>query len=352
MHGIKKEMKKIKDRIGVKALIRRKEKVHMQLSMMALAIGFCVDLIIGDPHWMYHPICLIGAFITKMEKLLRAFFPKTKKGESIAGIFLVIIVSAVSTIIPWLILEIAGKIHIYLKLVLMIIMSYQILATKALKTESMKVYEELIKENLTKAREAVSMIVGRDTESLTEEGVTKATVETIAENTSDGVIAPLLFMALLGPAAGFFYKSINTMDSMVGYKNEKYLYFGRAAAITDDIVNYIPARISAYLMILATEFTSFSRIRAYEIYKRDRYNHASPNSAHTEAVMAGALGIQLAGDAYYFGVLHKKKTIGDSCRAIEPKDIKNANQLLYITAVIAIISFLSIKFIIYRNFFM
>lgn len=324
----------------------------MQLSMMALAIGFCIDLIVGDPHWMIHPISLIGAFIIKLEKLLRACFPKTKKGEYIAGIFLVLIVSAVSTIVPWLILVIAGKIHIYLKFLILIVMCYQILATKALKVESMKVYDQLIKGNLKKAREAVSMIVGRDTESLTEEGVTKATVETIAENTSDGVIAPLLFMAILGPVAGFFYKSINTMDSMIGYKNDKYLYFGRAAAITDDIVNYIPARISAYLMIIATEFTSFSRIKAYEIYKRDCHNHESPNSAHTEAVMAGALGVQLAGDAYYFGTLHKKKTIGDSCRTIEPKDIKNANELLYVTAIIALISFLSIKFIVYRNFLM
>lgn len=322
----------------------------MELSMMAIAIGFVIDLIIGDPHWLYHPVALIGALISKMEHILRSCFPKTKRGETIAGIVLVIIVTALSILVPFIILEMAGKINIYFKFFLMIVMSYQILAAKALKTESMKVYEELVKGDLVQARQAVSMIVGRDTENLTEEGVIKAAVETIAENTSDGVIAPLLFMTLGGPIAGFFYKGINTMDSMVGYKNERYLYFGKAAAIADDIANYIPARLSAYLMILATEFTSFSRIEAYKIYKRDRYNHASPNSAHTEAVMAGALGIQLAGDAYYFGTLHKKKTIGDNKREINAKDIKNANELLYITAIIALISFLSIKFIIIRNF--
>lgn len=322
----------------------------MELSMMAIAIGFVIDLIIGDPHWLYHPVALIGALISKIEHILRSCFPKTKRGEIIAGVFLVIIVTALSVLVPFIILEMAGKINIYFKFLLMIVMSYQILATKALKSESMKVYQELVKGDLVQARQAVSMIVGRDTENLTEEGVIKAAVETIAENTSDGVIAPLLFMTLGGPAAGFFYKAINTMDSMVGYKNETYLYFGKAAAIADDIANYIPARLSAYLMILATEFTSFSRIEAYKIYKRDRYNHASPNSAHTEAVMAGALGIQLAGDAYYFGTLHKKKTIGDYKQEINAKHIKNANELLYITAIIALISFLSIKFIIIRNF--
>lgn len=322
----------------------------MELSMMAIAIGFVIDLIIGDPHWLYHPVALIGALISKIEHILRSCFPKTKRGEIIAGVFLVIIVTALSVLVPFILLEMAGKINIYFKFLLMIVMSYQILATKALKSESMKVYQELVKGDLVQARQAVSMIVGRDTENLTEEGVIKAAVETIAENTSDGVIAPLLFMTLGGPAAGFFYKAINTMDSMVGYKNETYLYFGKAAAIADDIANYIPARLSAYLMILATEFTSFSRIEAYKIYKRDRYNHASPNSAHTEAVMAGALGIQLAGDAYYFGTLHKKKTIGDYKQEINAKHIKNANELLYITAIIALISFLSIKFIIIRNF--
>lgn len=322
----------------------------MELSMMALALGFLIDLLIGDPHWMYHPVRLIGALIAKTEKKLSEWFPKTDVGQLSAGILLVIVVVLVSTFVPWLLLFLSGKISIYFEFFLMTVMSYQLLATKSLKTESMKVYNELEQGDIKGARYAVSMIVGRDTENLTEEEVTKAAVETIAENTSDGIIAPLLFMAIGGPVAGFFYKSINTMDSMVGYKNERYLYLGRAAAKLDDIVNYIPARLSAYLMIVATEFTSFDGKEAYRIYKRDRYNHTSPNSAHTEAVMAGALGVQLAGDAYYFGKLHKKPKIGDSRRAIEPADIKNANQLLYLTASIALVCFLSIKFILFRNF--
>lgn len=318
--------------------------------MMALALGFLIDLLIGDPHWMYHPVRLIGALIAKTEKKLSEWFPKTDVGQLSAGILLVIVVVLVSTFVPWLLLFLSGKISIYFEFFLMTVMSYQLLATKSLKTESMKVYNELEQGDIKGARYAVSMIVGRDTENLTEEEVTKAAVETIAENTSDGIIAPLLFMAIGGPVAGFFYKSINTMDSMVGYKNERYLYLGRAAAKLDDIVNYIPARLSAYFMIVATEFTSFDGKEAYRIYKRDRYNHTSPNSAHTEAVMAGALGVQLAGDAYYFGKLHKKPKIGDSRRAIEPADIKNANQLLYLTASIALVCFLSIKFILFRNF--
>ncbi|MSS62504.1 adenosylcobinamide-phosphate synthase CbiB [Velocimicrobium porci] len=322
----------------------------MELSMMALALGFLIDLLIGDPHWMYHPVRLIGALIAKTEKKLSEWFPKTDVGQLSAGILLVIVVVLVSTFVPWLLLFLSGKISIYFEFFLMTVMSYQLLATKSLKTESMKVYNELEQGDIKGARYAVSMIVGRDTENLTEEEVTKAAVETIAENTSDGIIAPLLFMAIGGPVAGFFYKSINTMDSMVGYKNERYLYLGRAAAKLDDIVNYIPARLSAYFMIVATEFTSFDGKEAYRIYKRDRYNHTSPNSAHTEAVMAGALGVQLAGDAYYFGKLHKKPKIGDSRRAIEPADIKNANQLLYLTASIALVCFLSIKFILFRNF--
>ena len=187
------------------------------------------------------------------------------------------------------------------------------------------------------------MIVGRDTDRLDEEGVTKAAVETVAENTSDGVIAPMLYMVIGGAVLGFFYKAVNTMDSMVGYKNDRYLYFGRAAAKFDDVVNYIPARISAWLMILASFLCGLNGKKAYQIYKRDRYNHASPNSAHTEAVMAGALGVQLAGDAWYFGVLHKKKTIGDPDRPVSVEDIVLANRLLYMTAAAAILIFGCLK---------
>ena len=215
-------------------------------------------------------------------------------------------------------------------------MTYQILATKCLQVESMKVYQELKKGDIAASRKVVSMIVGRDTECLDETGVAKAAIETVAENTSDGVIAPMICTAIGGPILGFFYKAVNTMDSMVGYKNDRYLYFGRTAAKLDDIVNYIPARISALLMVISCFFCGkeFDGKRAWYIFKRDRYNHASPNSAQTEAVCAGALGIRLAGNASYFGKIVEKPYIGDAERAVETEDIKRANRLLYATAVL------------------
>lgn len=301
-------------------------------TMVALAAGFLLDLVFGDPHWMPHPVCLIGNTIAAGEKLTRKALPKTPGGELAGGVLLAVIVVTLSTAVPWAILWAAGKVHILLRIGLEAFMCYQILSVKSLKTESMKVYRELARENLDGARKSVSMIVGRDVRNLSLEQVTKAAVETVAENTSDGTVAPLLFMAVGGAPLGFFYKAINTMDSMIGYKNDKYLYFGRFAARLDDIANYIPARISAYLMILASRILKLDYRNAYRIFRRDRYNHASPNSAQTESVCAGALDIQLAGDAYYFGKLYPKKTIGDPLRPVVYDDIRSANRLLYGTA--------------------
>jgi adenosylcobinamide-phosphate synthase len=318
----------------------------MIISLGALLIGYVLDLIFGDPYSLPHIIRLIGILISKTEKLLRRIFPKNNKGEFISGIFLVIIVTVIPTLIIILILKACESLSSYLRLIVEGFICYQLLATKSLKNESVKVYKELKNNDLEGARYKVSMIVGRDTKALTEEGITKATVETIAENTSDGVIAPMIYMAIGGATLGLFYKAVNTMDSMVGYKNDKYLYFGRFAAKLDDFLNYIPSRISAYLMIVASLFTKMNWKNAYKIYKRDRRNHSSPNSAHTEAVCAGALEIQLAGAAYYFGKLYKKKTIGDSLRTIEFEDIRRANLLLYATSAIGIVVFLIIKSII------
>lgn len=315
----------------------------MTASIIALILGFLLDLLIGDPHFLYHPIRLVGNLIAFVEKGLRRIFPKTEKGELGAGVALVILVVGITTGIAWGILLLAGYISPILRFVLEIIMCYQLLATKSLKTESMKVYDRLKTGDLEGSRYAVSMIVGRDTKNLTAEGVTKAAVETVAENTSDGIIAPMLFMAIGGVPLGYLYKAINTMDSMVGYKNDKYLFFGRAAAKLDDFVNYIPARITAWLMIAATKFIGLHTADARRIFKRDRYNHASPNSAQTEAVMAGALQIQLAGDACYFGKIYKKPTIGDPIRPVVFEDIRTSNRLLYATAVLSIIVFSIIK---------
>ena len=313
---------------------------------MALFIGFILDFIFGDPHWMPHPIRFIGWLISKSESVLRKIFPKSKQGEYISGVILTFWVMAISTAIPLILLLVANRVSPYLRLIVESIMCYQILATKALKTESMKVHKELISGDLQGARKMVSMIVGRDTERLNASQVAKAAVETVAENTSDGIVAPLLFMAIGAAPLGFLYKSINTMDSMIGYKNDTYINFGRFAAKLDDVVNWIPARLSAYLMIVSAFILKFDFRNAYRIYKRDRYNHSSPNSAHTEAVCAGALNVQLAGDAYYFGKLYKKQTIGDDIRSIETKDIVLANRLMYATAIISFIIFAAVKLII------
>jgi adenosylcobinamide-phosphate synthase len=300
--------------------------------MIALSLGFFLDLIFGDPHWLPHPICLIGNAIAKGEGIVRRLLPKTEKGELYGGAVLAVCIILLSTGVPYLILRIAEVVSPWLRIGLEALMCYQILSVKSLKTESMKVYRELVREDLEGARKMVGMIVGRDVNSLDQSQVTKAAVETVAENTSDGTVAPLIFMAVGGAPLGFLYKSINTMDSMIGYKNDRYLYFGRFAAKLDDAVNYIPARVAAYLMIAASALLRFDYKNAARIFRRDRYNHASPNSAQTESVCAGALGIQLAGDAYYFGKLYPKKTIGDPLKSVEYDDIPRANRLLYVTA--------------------
>lgn len=307
----------------------------MEYHMIAFFLGFLLDLLFGDPYWLPHPIRFIGSLIAKVEKcFLEKNKDRNEKKELRQGIYMVIIVLFSTMAVTTLILFLAYYINCYLGIAVETVMTYQILATKCLKVESMKVYHCLKDKKLPEARKAVSMIVGRDTEALNEEGVAKAAIETVAENTSDGVIAPMLYTALGGPILGFLYKAVNTMDSMIGYKNDKYLYVGRTAAKLDDVVNFLPARISAYLMTAASFVGGkcFSGKRAYYIYKRDNQNHASPNSAQTESVCAGALGIQLAGDASYFGKIVKKPYIGDRVRAVEYEDIKRINRLMYLTA--------------------
>lgn len=303
--------------------------------IIAFVAGFILDLIIGDPHWMPHPIRLIGNLIAGLEKNLNCENDDGLHRKN-KGTCMVITVILMTIAVSGIILIAGYMIHPYLGTAIEAIMTYQILATKCLKVESMKVYDALKNEGLDAGQKAVSMIVGRDTAVLDETGVTKAAVETVAENTSDGVIAPMIYTAIGGPVLGFVYKAINTMDSMVGYKNDRYLFFGRTAAKLDDIVNFFPARISAYFMILASYIggKEFDADNARKIFKRDRFNHASPNSAQTESVCAGALGIRLAGDASYFGKVVKKPYIGDAVRAIETDDIRRANRLMYITAFI------------------
>ena len=303
----------------------------------AACIGFLIDFIVGDPQGLWHPVCGIGSLISRMEKQFRRNVADTPQNLLLAGAALAVTIPCMTVVITAVLLLAAGFLHPYLRFALMCVLDGWILAARSLKTESMKVYRKLKEKDLNGARYAVSMIVGRDTERLTAEGVTRAAVETVAENASDGVIAPLLFLLFFGPVGGFFYKAVNTMDSMVGYKNEKYLYFGRAAAKLDDLVNYIPARLTGLAFAAAAcLIPGMSGKNAFKIWRRDRRNHKSPNSAQSESACAGALGVQLAGDACYFCVLYHKPTIGDALRPIEPEDIPRANRLMYVASVLTL----------------
>ncbi len=309
----------------------------MLLRVLPLLIGFCIDLLAGDPHEIPHPVVLIGRLISFLERLLRKVFPKSKTGEMIAGGVLWLTVVSVSTAVPWLILHLCGRIHPWLRIAAESIMVWQILAVRDLKEESMKVFHALKHNDLQAARYAVSMIVGRDTERLDAAGICSAAVETVAENTADGIIAPLLFLALGGAPAGFFYKAVNTMDSMLGYIDPPYTYFGRIPARMDDAANFIPSRLSALLMLFVGLFQGLNVPNGRKIFLRDRYKHASPNSAQTEAACAGLLGVRLAGDAVYRGVLHKKQYIGDPLREIEFSDIPRSCRLMYGTAFVMLL---------------
>ncbi len=312
---------------------------------VALALGLIIDFMFGDPKWLYHPVCLIGNLIGWLEKRIRAMLPKTSMGELAGGIIEVSIVCLICLVVPYIIIFVLYTYLWWAGFLLETFWCYQLLAARSLKDESMKVYTALKEGTIEDARYAVSMIVGRDTESLNEEGVTKATVETVAESTSDGIIAPAFYMAIGGVPLMFLYKAINTMDSMLGYKNDKYLYFGRCAAMLDDIANFIPARLAGLFMVIVSGLMGFDSANAAKIFKRDRRNHASPNSAHTESAMAGALCVQLAGNAYYFGKLYEKPTIGDGVRAVQAEDIANANKLAYATAVLGVCIFALVRVI-------
>ena len=305
----------------------------------ALMAGFVLDLVFGDPKWMYHPVIFIGKTISFLEKNIRKIFPKTPTAELIGGGVLVLFTLVVSGGVPWIILYATGLIHPALQWAAGAFMCYQLLAVKCLRDESMKVYNALKSGTIEDGRRAVSMIVGRDTQALDEKGVVKAAVETVAENFSDGVLAPMFYMLIGGPVLMFIYKGINTMDSMVGYKNDRFLYFGRCAAKLDDVANYIPSRIAGLMLILAAYIGPFSGKDAKRIFLRDRRKHASPNSAQTESAAAGALQIQLAGNAYYFGKLHEKQFIGDPIREIEVDDIKRMNNLMYIASTLSVVLF-------------
>ena len=313
------------------------------MTAWAVLGGFVLDAIFGDPAWLPHPVVYMGKAISRLEKFLRSRLPKTPQGELLGGAVTAFCLPVGTLLFTGLVCWGAAMLHPLLGLAVQMFWCGQALAAKGLAQESTNVYRELVKPDLPAARRAVSRIVGRDTQDLTLEGVTRAAVETVAENASDGVIAPLLYMLIGGAPLALTYKAINTMDSMLGYKNEKYLYFGRIPAKLDDAANYLPSRLAALLWVAAAAFTHNDAKGAWKIWRRDRRRHASPNSAQTESACAGALGVQLAGPAYYFGEYYDKPTIGDPLREIEPRDILRANRMMYAESLLALVLGLAVR---------
>lgn len=307
------------------------------LTVAAVVAGFLLDALLGDPRRIPHPIVAMGNAIAWLEPRLRAAFPDTPSGARRAGVVLVAVLCAGSFGATWCLIAVAGLVHPLLGFAVETWLCYQALAACELRRQSMRVVRELTRGGLPAARRAVGMIVGRDTEALDERGVLKAAVETVAENTADGVVGPLVYLIVGGAPLGMLYKAVNTMDSMVGYKNERYLDFGRAAARVDDVLGFVPARLAALCMIAAAPVAGLSAKGAWRIWRRDRFNHASPNSAQTESAMAGALGVELAGSAVYFGKLVEKPTMGDATRSIEREDVRRANRLMVLASALSLV---------------
>lgn len=306
-------------------------------TLAAILTGFVLDWLFGDPAFLPHIVVCIGNMISCFEKGLRKAFLKDPNGELSAGVVLAASVPLISFEVCAFLLKLCGWVHPLLRFAAEAFICWQCLAARSLARAGSAVEKALASTDINDARNAVAQVVGRDTSFLDQSGVIRAAVETVAENTCDGVIAPLFWIAIGGAPLGVLYKAVNTLDSMVGYKNDKYIYFGRASARLDDIMNFVPARLSAFLMILAAGFCRLNAKNAWEIFKRDRYNHKSPNSAQSESVCAGALGIRLGGDAVYFGKIVKKPTIGDALRECEPQDISRANRLMLCTAVLGML---------------
>ncbi|MBR1824240.1 MAG: cobalamin biosynthesis protein CobD [Ruminococcus sp.] len=317
------------------------------LPALPILLGFFLDLLVGDPRNFPHPIRAVGKTISALEKAVRSRFIDLRKG----GTFLALTVITVWTVLPLAVLTVSYRLHTALGVAVETVLCCYMLAARDLRDESMEVCKAAENGDISWARRAVSMIVGRDTAVLDLDGIVRAAVETVAENTSDGVTAPLFYMGFGGAAAGFFYKSVNTMDSMIGYKNEKFADIGRFAAKLDDVLNFIPSRLTALLTVAASSLVGCDGKNSYKIWKRDRRNHASPNSAQTEAAFAGALHLRLAGDAWYFGELHKKPYIGDNDRKIEPRDIRRANRLMYAASALMLAIACAIRILIYGVIF-
>lgn len=313
------------------------------LSLAALTIGFIMDVFIGDPIGWPHIVLGYGKLISFFERFLRKNFSKTPSGELAAGSSLVVMLCLVPLVISFGLLHLCQMASPFLRVVVESVLVWQCLSLRSLRAASLEVYRPLMDNNLPEARLAVAEIVGRDTADLDGQGVTRAAIETVAENTGDGIISPLLYLSIGGAPLGLLFKAVSTLDSMVGYKNETYMYFGRAAAKLDDVLNFIPSRLAGLFMVFAAYLLGLDGKGSWRVFKRDRLNHKSPNSAHTESACAGALRIRLGGDGFYYGRLVHKMTIGDDIRPAEPEDIVRVNKLMYVTSVLFFILCLAVK---------
>lgn len=308
--------------------------------MIEIILGFLLDLIVGDPQNPIHPIRIIGSLCKTVEKFFRSILKRYLK---VAGLLTWILVVFIVFIFNYLLLKVTYRINPSVTMILGSVMIYFCISTKALKIEGLKVVKYVIKDDIEGARKQLSYIVGRDTKNLDKESILKAVVETVAENMSDGVISPLFYAGIGGAPLAFLYKAVNTMDSMFGYKNDKYIEFGYFPAKLDDVFNYIPARLSGYFIVVVSFILGLDYKNSFKIYKRDKNNHSSPNSAHPEAAVAGALNVQLGGPNYYFGKLVEKQTIGDDREKIDINKVNNTNNILYCSAVLGCIMALIIN---------
>lgn len=308
--------------------------------MIEIILGFLLDLIVGDPQNPIHPIRIIGSLCKTVEKFFRSILKRYLK---VAGLLTWILVVFIVFIFNYLLLKVTYRINPSVTMILGSVMIYFCISTKALKIEGLKVVKYVIKDDIEGARKQLSYIVGRDTKNLDKESILKAVVETVAENMSDGVMAPLFYAGIGGAPLAFLYKAVNTMDSMFGYKNDKYIEFGYFPAKLDDVFNYIPARLSGYFIVVVSFILGLDYKNSFKIYKRDKNNHSSPNSAHPEAAVAGALNVQLGGPSYYFGKLVEKQTIGDDREKIDINKVNNTNNILYCSAVLGCIMALIIN---------
>lgn len=304
--------------------------------MTSIWIAFIIDAILGDPYWFPHPVRMMGLYISSFEKVVRKLLT-SQKALRVAGIILTISTTLITYLVALTLLNVASRINFYLYYVVNVTILWTCIAPKSLMRESMKIYYALEEKDLVKGRHLLSYIVGRDTEYLNQEQISKATIETVAENTSDGVIAPLIYMFFGGAPLSLAYKAINTLDSMVGYKNEKYMDFGWASAKLDDLANYIPARITGLLLVASAAILRLDVRNSLRILKRDSQNHSSPNSGVPEAAVAGALNIQLGGPSTYFGKIVEKPTIGESHRITNITDIRTTNYMMYLSSILAIL---------------